>query len=258
MSPRCCHCVLVLLMEIFFHSFIQAPFKHQIRFQHPAASLTTQRGAEYLLSLSEPANCPFSCTPPTLCPTLRNFWLAVRFLWAVTWPVPAPAPRFSGKWERLSSQTLSKTSAFLRRVCFGCSKVSSPFNRWQMHYPAQTGSPYDGVEGQNRWHMSHSHSQNRRWKHVPALASCWRLLARDNWGVQCLALSPPQNSSWERDSGLMLLRSFLCASKAIQERAWGLWQSSGKKPAEKQPASLGVRALSHPQGHKIPVTSSGY
>lgn len=29
MSPRCCHCVLVLLMEIFFHSFIQEFLKSQ-------------------------------------------------------------------------------------------------------------------------------------------------------------------------------------------------------------------------------------
>lgn len=190
-------------MEILFHSFIQAPFKHQITFQRPAASPTTQRGAENLLSLSEPANYPFSCVAP-LSP-------------GVTWHVPAPEPRFTAKWEWLSSQTLSKTSAFLRHVCFGCSKVSSPFNRWQMHYPAQTGSPYDGVEGQNRWHMSHSHSRRRRWKHAPALASCWRLLAKDNWGVQSLALNP---HSLPGERGIAA-QAFLCASKVIQERAGG-------------------------------------
>lgn len=96
MSWRCCHCVLVLLMEIFFHSFIQAPFKPQIRFQHPAASPTTQRGAEYLLSLSEPASCPFPVLLPSVPWTLRNPWLAARFPWAVTWHVLAPEPRFNG------------------------------------------------------------------------------------------------------------------------------------------------------------------
>lgn len=179
MSWRCCHCVLVLLMEIFFHSFIQAPFK-------PSAFLKLPIVPFPVLLLSVPW-------------TLRNPWLAARFLWAVTWHVLAPEACFNGNWEWqwLSHQTPSKTSAFLRHVCFGCSKVSSPFNRWQMHYPAQTGSAYDGVEGQNRWHMSHSHSQSRRWKHAPALASCWRLLAKNNWGA-VLGTECPQPSRWER------------------------------------------------------------
>lgn len=97
MSWRCCHCVLVLLMEIFFHSFIQAPFKPQIRFQHPAASPTTQRGAEYLLSLSEPANCPFSCIAP-LC-ALDTEESMARCQISVGCHLARPCPRTTFQWK---------------------------------------------------------------------------------------------------------------------------------------------------------------
>lgn len=172
------------------------------------------------------------CHP--VCPCLRN-----TFPWKVRAAVPF--------------QPSQKLQPFSGCVCFGCSKVSSPFNRWQMHYPAQTGSPYDGVEGQNRWHMSHSHSRRRRWKHAPALASCWRLLAKDNWEL-CLALSP---YSLPGETGIAA-EVFTWCIQSNPGEDWGLWRAPGKNTAQKQPNSLcDVRALNPPQGHQISVLLQG-
>lgn len=99
-SRRCCHCVLVLLMEFFF------PFIYSSTFQAPdefSVSCSKSHCSERCWISPQPFwTCQLSlfmyCSP--LCPTLRNPWLDVRFPQAVTQYVPASETPFHGKWEQ--------------------------------------------------------------------------------------------------------------------------------------------------------------